>query len=489
MKKKTILFFSRSELVHLYAMLTEHLVDHFNIIHIAYSKTEAEILKNKYSINSNFILKDEIKLNITDSYPTNDLIQELDDLFLTETDGRFNLNASIQSDRTFQGMSYEDCIEITANYYNVWKKILNLQFVDFFVHEPTSLMMNHIVSLLCKKQKSIYSTHIMVPGENDYNFIMLDFDNGNPTEINSFYNSLSKNDLEINRLRIDNFLRKFRSTYDVYFDFSGIDKYNFKLFIKLFIGVIKDEMIKYKSLKKLNAKIDNIEIFLINNKLNKRRLLNIFSYRKIVYDDYNSEENFYFYPLHLEPEAVVLYWADGVYTNQIKLIENIAAQLPAGIYLYVKDHPHLLGYRNVDDYVRLKNIPNLRLLAPNISGKNIIKDSLGVITLNGTAGFEGLLLNKHVIIFGNSFYSISDRVKVVDNIKNFRKIIYELRNVKYEDDDELRKFILSYLLSTKIGFTNYFGGVAEKLGIDTRVNNKSIAEGLIVFFENFEIKY
>lgn len=486
MTNKTILFFSRSELVHLYGMLNKYLKNDFNIVHVAYSNNEAVVLEEKYGVKPDFIFKEELKLQ-KDNFKVDDsFLNELDELFVKETGGRFNLNGAIQSDRTFSTFEYDEVLKITANYYNVWVKIFSLQPIDFFIHEPTSLMMNHIASVLCKKKGGIYSTHIMIQGESIFNFIMVDHDNGFPTEINYVYESLSKEDVKKNEQRITKFIDEFRSSYEVFFDVLGIVKPNFQFYFKLFKGAIKDKIIRLKSLNKLDCRIDNIERFLLVDKLNEKRLNSFVTYRNIKYDNYNPEIEFYFYPLHLEPEAVVLYWADGIYTNQVKLIENIASQLPPGVFLYVKDHPHLYGYRNVEDYHRIQNIPNVKLLAPQIPGKKIIKDSLGVITLNGTAGFESLLLNKHVITFGSSFYEVSERVKFVKNIKDFREAIYALREVKYEDDDELNKFVLAYLLSNKSGFTNFFSGVADKLDVDMDDNIRNVAKGLTVFFNEYD---
>ena len=97
---------------------------------------------------------------------------------------------------------------------------------------------------------------------------------------------------------------------------------------------------------------------------------------------------FYFYPLHLEPESVVLYSGRGMYQNQVKLIQNIAAQLPPGDILYVKDHPHDHGYRSADDYIALNSVPNIKILEHNFPGKSVIKKSKGVFTINGTFVLE-----------------------------------------------------------------------------------------------------
>jgi hypothetical protein len=486
MQKKTILFFSRCELVHLYGKLHKYLITDYNIVHVAYSDEEAMILVNDYGISNIWILKKQIQFEKEKFKSNNALIEEIDNIFIKYTDGRFNLNSSIQSDRTFLNMNYDQALETTTIYYKVWLDLFSKNKIDFFIHEPTSLMLNHIASIICKQKGCVYSTHIMVQGEADYNFIMVDYDNGYPTEFIYKYNSLTEEQIKFNKERIELFLEKFRSNYNVFFDVLGSGKPRLFFYFKIFKEAIKEQLTRIISTKKIDKGLDNIEYFLDKNRLNSKRIKNIFEYTKIKYDEYMPGEDYYFYPLHLEPEAVVLYWSDGIYSNQVKLIENIAAQLPPNIMLYVKDHPHLYGYRDVADYKRIQNIPNVKLLEPHLPGKKIVNDSIGVITLNGTAGFEALLLNKQTISFGSAFYNVSSRVRYVSNIKDFRDVIYGLKSISYEDDEELYRFVLAYLDSHKIGFTDFYGNVASEIGIDMTMNIRNVAKGLSFFFKEYD---
>jgi hypothetical protein len=487
MPKKTILFFSRCELVHLYGGIDKHLNSEFNIIHIAYSKFESDILINTYSIPNVINFNNEIDL--LHNYLANDtFFIELDKLFLKETDGRFNLNGSIQSDRTFNGMKYDEALRITAIYFQAWKKILSLQKVDFFIHEGTSLMMNHIACILCKNQGGVYSTHIMVQGELAFNFLMTDFDTGYSTELIANYNRINDLELKINEEKINLFLEKFRSSYNVFFDIIGGAKPSFMFYFKIFKSAIKEQILRFVTILINNNAKNNIEYFLANDRLNSRRFKNFIKYIRIKYDKYIGNEVFYFYPLHLEPESVVLYWADGIYSNQVKLIENIASQLPPLTFLYVKDHPHLYGYRDVDDYKKIQSIPNVKLISPHLPGKRIVNDSIGVITLNGTAGLESLLLNKQTITFGSAFYNVSNRVKTVRNVRDFRKVIYDLKDINYVDDYEIKRFVLAYLQSHKTGFTDYYGNYINKIELNKEENFMNIAKGLSLYFNNDQIR-
>jgi len=481
--KQNILFFSRCDLTHLYGQLHNYLILDFNIIHVAYSTLEADILQKKYGIENVINFKERVLLAERETVVDETFLKKLDNLFRTQTDDKFTLNGAIQSDRTFNNMDYDAALLITSFYYNAWQSIFSLLKVDFFIHEPVSLMMNQMACVLCKEQGGIYSTHIMVQGESKYNFIMVDDWNGVPTEMKRIYENISDNDILINEDRIASFLTGFRASFSVFFDVMGSGKPTARLYFNLLKNAIRDQAVLLFSHKKLSKTRDNIEVFLLENQLNLKRLKNFRAYKAVKYDAYDTGKKFYFYPLHLEPEAVVLYWADGLYTNQVKLIENIAAQLPPDTFLYVKDHPHLYGYRDISDYNRIQEIPNVKLLPPHLPGKKIIIDSMGVITINGTAGFEALLLNKQVIVFGSAFYAISKRVKYVKNIRDLRNVIYNLDPIDPADDLEIKRFVFAYIQAQKKGFTDFYINLANNIEIDMTQNIQDAATCLTEFFK------
>ncbi len=234
--------------------------------------------------------------------------------------------------------------------------------------------MNQMAAAICRQQGGVYSTHILVQGDKaDYNFIMVDQYNGLPVEIGFRSENLSLAEVQAACQRITSFIEKFRSSYNVFFSALGTGKGGWKLRLALTKTVLKQRLKARIKPARFDPVLDNIELFIDEDNLNERRLTNIKAYRDIKCDQFDAGDTFYFYPLHLEPEAVVLYWADGLYTNQVKLIENIAAQLPAGVLLYVKDHPHLYGYRSRSDYERIQNIPNVKLLS-RYTRRKIIRD-------------------------------------------------------------------------------------------------------------------
>ena len=157
-----------------------------------------------------------------------------------------------------------------------------------------------------------------------------------------------------------------------------------------------------------------------------------------------KNEKYSFFPLHLEPEMTILLLAPR-YADQLHLIKQIARSLPIDQKLYVKEHPQMIGYRKSSYYKELLKIPNVKIIRPDIAGTEITKHAEIVYTIAGTAAWEGILLGRPVITFGNVFYNELSFVKrcnsyeeLADLTKNF------LTSFEY-DEMELIHFISALL--------------------------------------------
>lgn len=156
-----------------------------------------------------------------------------------------------------------------------------------------------------------------------------------------------------------------------------------------------------------------------------------------LYDEFKPNENFVFYPLHYEPEISLLLQAPHA-TDQIHIIKQIARSLPIDYKLYVKEHPLMVIYRPRSYYKELKKIPNVVLLNPNIPSWNIIPNAKLITTITGSAGWEGLMLKKPVITFGNQTYNVLPMVKKCRDMEKLAFSIQEqLENYKYNEEELL----------------------------------------------------
>jgi hypothetical protein len=147
---------------------------------------------------------------------------------------------------------------------------------------------------------------------------------------------------------------------------------------------------------------------LINHSLNIARFRFLrqlkLSFSLIKYSKSLPESNYFIFPLHVQPEASVSVIAP-YYCNLLDVIRNVAFSLPNNAKLIIKDHPNGAGFQSLNFYNEILLLPNTFLAKHNTDNELLIKHSIGVLTISSTMGFDALLREKPVIVFGNVFYS------------------------------------------------------------------------------------
>ena len=159
-----------------------------------------------------------------------------------------------------------------------------------------------------------------------------------------------------------------------------------------------------------------------------------------LYDEMDPNEEFVFYPLHLEPEIAILLHAP-FYTNQANLIRKIAESLPINYKLYVKEHHLMVEYRPRSFYKELKKMPNVKLIRPTVLGLDIIKQAKLVATITSTAAWEAVLLKKPAISFGHQFYNVLPMVEMCHDIEKLPELVDKQLHRFSHDEDVLRAYL------------------------------------------------
>lgn len=170
--------------------------------------------------------------------------------------------------------------------------------------------------------------------------------------------------------------------------------------------------------------------------MNFREVKRWFCVKKIKnsFNDDLTSQPFYLYPLHYHPESSTSILAK--FYDEYNLIRNLAFSLPHGKYLVVKDHISATGYEGFEFYKKILKLPNVKLANPNLNSKELIKKSLGVFTLTSTVGYEAVLMNKPVAVFGDVFYMGHPLVyncKGYGDISNAVRHIDENQHADYKD--------------------------------------------------------
>ena len=168
-------------------------------------------------------------------------------------------------------------------------------------------------------------------------------------------------------------------------------------------------------------------------------------YFRANYLNNNSEKiidvnnSFIYFPLGIDDDISLLHDAP-MFTDQIEIIKHIAKSIPIDFKIYVKDHIHggLRAWRDIKQYKEIKDLPNVVLIHPSYSSKELIKNCKLMISVNGGGStIEAASENKPAIIFADmpievlpSIYKVKTLKKLPELIKTALKTTINPENFK-----------------------------------------------------------
>lgn len=185
-----------------------------------------------------------------------------------------------------------------------------------------------------------------------------------------------------------------------------------------------------------------------------------------LYDKVDPADEFAFFPLQQEPEMALMLFAPFS-NDQLWLAKQIARSLPLHYKLYVKEHPAMFGYRTRQFYKELKKIPNLKLIHPSVNGLDLITKAKIIATITSTAAWEGALLKKPAITFGDTFYNDLPMVKKCLAAADLPQVVKnQLENFHYDEEALLNLLTAIFKESVDVDLSTIWqmegGGQVEK---------------------------
>ena len=116
-----------------------------------------------------------------------------------------------------------------------------------------------------------------------------------------------------------------------------------------------------------------------------------------------------FFGPNYQPESTTLA-SSPVWSDMLAIIRILSVSLPSGYQLVVKDHPMIGGNRPTYFYRQVMDLPNTVLLPEKYPTLQVIKKSSMVSTLTGTVGFQALMRDKPLLLFGHVYYDCIDGI-------------------------------------------------------------------------------
>ena len=169
-----------------------------------------------------------------------------------------------------------------------------------------------------------------------------------------------------------------------------------------------------------------------------------------LFEEPDYSKPYIYFPLQYQPE-IAIDTMGAFYTNQSIIVDFVSKSMPARYYLYVKDHPVMFGLRPISFYKGIKKIPNVKLIHSSVDNYSLLKNSAGVVVISSTAGFEGYILGKPVILFGKVFYQYGKGVYNVSDIWKLPEILKDAVENYVPDEDAILKLCYAYYASTHPG--------------------------------------
>lgn len=135
---------------------------------------------------------------------------------------------------------------------------------------------------------------------------------------------------------------------------------------------------------------------------------------------------FVYVPLHLQPEASTCPMG-GAYVHQELLVQLLAAYLPEGIRVYIKENPKQgERMRSIAFYKALLDIPSVTLVPRNFSTFSLTENAVAVAAVTGTACFEGVFKGKPALMFGHKHFQYAPGIYRVHSAEDCKQAIEEI---------------------------------------------------------------
>jgi hypothetical protein len=338
----------------------------------------------------------------------------------------------------FHKFTTQEILSIVENILSFFENILETFRPELILTQPVG---ENISNLLLYRLAKSMRMNILMPNTGYIHNKIIITNNLFSEEISHDYQKLIKNYNDSSQKYDEKFIKQhslketinLQSTFD-----NGISTFSQKLhhYTKRFtndpesiymnFGKTKSKMIQYRYQHHFKIK-------------KRKQFLDANSIKSI------EDKKFLYFPLQSEPEARILV-DSSFYSNQIALIENIARSIPIDYVLYVKEHPmqKIKLWRSIDDYQKIIDLPNVKLVHPDVNSQLLISKCGGVISISGATGFEALFYKKPVILFANDYYDVLSMVTTVNDLTELPNIIRNVLNNFQFNNKEFNALMQAY---------------------------------------------
>lgn len=184
-----------------------------------------------------------------------------------------------------------------------------------------------------------------------------------------------------------------------------------KIYLRNFFNFKNDQKVSGKTFQDSNMNYPEFLFYKLKNLIKKNAMRRL--YQRMSSPGPSLHNPFVYCCLQYQPEVSTSPMA-GRYVNQWLMVDHLAASLPDGWRLYVKEHPSQFAtefarygesYRSRAFYERLTSNEKVHLVPLDVDSFTLIDSCRAVASPGGTACFEAVARGKMAINFGGGFFA------------------------------------------------------------------------------------
>lgn len=162
---------------------------------------------------------------------------------------------------------------------------------------------------------------------------------------------------------------------------------------------------------------------------------------------------FIYFPMHFQPERTTSP-EGGWFVDQRLAVRNLAAVLPEGWRLYLREHPasfldgahagrgHMMRWPEY--YEELAALPKVTLAPMEEDSFRLIDRSRAVATVTGTAGWESVVRGRPTLVFGSPWYVACPGVfQAGGGRRELGRLVQRIAAGAVVDEDAVARFLLA----------------------------------------------
>jgi hypothetical protein len=203
--------------------------------------------------------------------------------------------------------------------------------------------------------------------------------------------------------------------------------------------------------------------------------------------DFNR--HFIYVPLGFQPERTTTVMGD-VFADQILMLEMLAYCLPAGWFLYVKEHPSqwwLSGVRYSNCryrgyYQKIAQIKNVRIVPVQTNTYQLINKAKAVAVVTGSAGWEAILRGKPALVFGYPWFKDFPALFRIDNAQTCQAALKKIEQGEQVRTQDVINYLRCFDRVTIHAFSEPFLEKVSNLNKKQSMDN--IAKAMLAEIEN-----